>query len=354
MNKSIMTRLKILDNLLSNRYHYYSISDMVEEINKKMEDIDPNTNGVGIRTVEKDINYLEKVSPFNVVIERYTTECYNGETGKTFNKRCLRYKDQSFSIFKKEMTEDEKILLNETIKLLGQFDGLPNLQTLESMRLGLDCPPNKKPIISFNKNPLGGSNLLGKLYTAISHKQTIALHYHTFAETNNVKIVNLFPYLLKEYNQRWYLIAAAESTSKLLTFPLDRMNDIDDLPTHKYKDYDGDINKRFEDIIGITLIDDAKLYDILFWANDKSKYYISTKPLHESQVIFNDATQNELHKKYPQLNGGCFYQITCKENYELIRELTLFGNGLVVLSPADIKDKVIKRIKEMLDEYDKI
>ena len=42
----------------------------------------------------------------------------------------------------------------------------------------------------------------------------------------------------------------------------------------------------------------------------------------------------------------------CFENYELIRELTSFGEDLVVLSPKDIRQKVIDKINGMRDKYD--
>ena len=64
--------------------------------------------------------------------------------------------------------------------------------------------------------------------------------------------VTLFPYLLKEYNRRWFLVAAAESDGKLLTFGLDRIDDVENLPSHNYVDYDGDLNELYEDIIGVT------------------------------------------------------------------------------------------------------
>ena len=59
-NKNAMTRYKILDELLSNRYHNYSLDDLTEEVNKRLAEMYPDTDGVGRRTIEKDIEYLEK------------------------------------------------------------------------------------------------------------------------------------------------------------------------------------------------------------------------------------------------------------------------------------------------------
>lgn len=175
-----MTRYKILDELLSSRYHNYSINDLTEEVNRRLAEVDPETDGVGRRAIEKDIKYLEDEGPFMVEIERYSIACYDPEKHKTYSKRCLRYAQPSYSIFKKTLSSDEEYLLKEVLSLLGQFDGLPSLDALEGLRLGLGVDPKCKQIISFTKNPLEGSNLLGELFTAISQKQVIELHYHTF------------------------------------------------------------------------------------------------------------------------------------------------------------------------------
>ena len=126
------------------------------------------------------------------------------------------------------------------------------------------------------------------------------------------------------------------------------------LPSHKYIDYKENLNERFEDIVGVTLLDESPLYEIYFWVSDLSKDYVATKPIHESQRTLNDARTAEFKAKYPSLIGGRFFRIDCKENYELIRELTSFGKELIVLEPNAIQDKIWERIHEMEKEYLKI
>lgn len=71
-NKNALTRYKILDELLSNRYHNYSLDDLTEEVCNRLSEIEPDTDGVSRRTIEKDIEYLEYKGPFTGVdIERY-------------------------------------------------------------------------------------------------------------------------------------------------------------------------------------------------------------------------------------------------------------------------------------------
>lgn len=350
-NKNAMTRYKILDDLLSNRYHYYSLDDLTEEVNIRLSEMYPNTDGVVRRTIEKDLNYLELEGPFLVDIERYTVDAYNPEKRKSYAKKCLRYANPSFSIFKKRMSEDEEYLLSEALSLLGQFDGLPNLGELEALRLGLGVRKPQRQIISLSKNPLESSNMLGELFSAISQRLTIKLHYHTFINKEVQLAINLFPYLLKEYNRRWFLIGAAEKDGKLLTFGLDRIDNVEHLPSHKYIEYDGDLNELYEDIIGVTYKENSPVYKIVFWVSDISKDYVSTKPLHASQRLVRSEIAKELYDQFPKLKDGQFFTIECKENYELIRELTSFGKDLVVLSPKPITDMVEKRITEMFEVY---
>jgi len=354
-NKNAMTRYMILDELLSNQYHDYSLDDLTNEVSHRLSDLYPNTKGVVRRTIEKDIDYLEYEGPFLVEIERRWVPCINKETGKTTTKKCLRYKDPSFSIFKKELSIDEKLLLKEAFSLLGQFDGLPSLDALEKLRLSLDMgEKDDRHIISFTKNPLENSNLLGELFTAISHKQVIELEYHTFSRPNEKLHVVIHPYLLKEYNRRWYLIAAADSDQKILNFSLDRIDKVIPMGGYEFIEPKEDFMERFEDIIGVTLYEDSPVYKIYFWVSKLSMSYVSTKPLHDSQRCLRGDKEAEMRKRFPMLEGGAFFRIDCKENYELIRELTSFGNDLIVLEPTEIQERVYKRIESMQEGYQQL
>lgn len=354
-NKNAMTRYKILDELLSDRYHDYTLDDLTEEVNNRLSELDKDSNGVVRRTIEKDLRYLEYEGPFLVEIERYTVQSYDSQKQRSFTKQCLRYAHPSYSIFKKDLSDDEKYLLKSALSLLGQFDGLPNLGTLEGLIKSLGVKDNERQIISFSKNPIEEKSILGELFTAISNKQVIEIHYHKFAAPDENLIHNLHPYLLKEYNSRWFLVAASEKDEKLLTFALDRIDKVTPLPSHKYVDCDDDISEMYEEIIGVTYYDDAPLCNIYFWTSDGAKDYVLTKPLHSSQVrVKNIAKNEELRKRYPTLENGQIFKIVCKFNYELIRELSSYGKELIVLEPSNIQDMVYERVNSMFEDYSKL
>ena len=155
-NKNAETRYKILDQLLANRYHHYSTGDLLELDNEEL--VEMSLKPIKRRSIEYDLNYLEN-GPFKADIEHYQIdEVSRNNPDKTVKKNCHRYRDRSFSIYQQKMSDDEKHILGEAMKILGQFDGLPNLDRLESLRAGLNIKTDRQ-IISFTKNPLEDSTM---------------------------------------------------------------------------------------------------------------------------------------------------------------------------------------------------
>lgn len=336
-NKNAFIRYKYLDELLSDRHHYYDIHDLTEKVNDML--YNDGFPEVTQRCIEKDLNTLE-YAPFNAPIKRFPK---NG-------KRCITYGKYSFSIFSQTMSREEINLLCEVLSTIGQFDGLDNFKWLDDFKIGLGLE-ERKQIISFSNNPfLQNSNLLGTLFDNISNEVVIRLSYHTFSDST-IRTIDFHPYLLKQYNDRWFLIGAADSDKYILTFALDRIDKVEPIPERKYVECPENIFERFEDIIGVTLYEDRPIEHILFWVSDKSKDYVNTKPIHESQKLIKGELDNSLRLQYFHLSEGAFFSIDCIPNYELIRELCSFGKELIVLAPKSIQDDVFHRIKQMYEDY---
>lgn len=339
VKKNAIMRYKILDSLLSNRNRYYSISELIEKVNEALE-LD-GMEPVSRRCIEKDLNTLE-CAPYEAVIERVW---YHG-------KKCIRYAEEGFSIFTKKLTEEEENLLSEVLNTIGQFDGLDTFEWLDSLKKRLDIKEHRR-IIQFDSNPyFEGRNLIGSLFTAISNKQVLALKYHTFKDPQ-VKEVVVYPYLLKEYNNRWFLIVGVEDGT-ILNFALDRIDDFKPMPHIDYIEPDEDLESRFDDIVGVTLFKDKPTEDILLWVNEEGFQYVKTKPLHGSQRDVKGEEDKTMREKYPALQGGRFFRLQCILNYELEQLLMSKMNQLVVLEPATLKDSLINRIKKMDSLYSSI
>jgi predicted DNA-binding transcriptional regulator YafY len=349
-NKNALTRYALLDKLLSNKRKNYSIQDMTDYLASEL----PNygQTSVSRRQVEKDLHYLEDDSPFDVEFERYKVDSPTSTGDGIYKKPCIRYADPSFSIFKKPLTDDELSLLSSVLSSLGSFKGLPNFEWLDGLASKLNLKEQPE-IISISKNIKDNSTFLAELFGYISSKSPIRIEYKEFGSDENL-ICELSPYLLKEYNRRWYLIAYSFDKNKIFNYALDRIKSIRGLDTmHKYKPAPADFTERYEDIIGVTYYEDKPIERITFWVSAASKDYIDTKPIHDSMRKLKGESAEALQNKYPELQDGMFCTIDCIENYELIRELTTFGANLIVLSPLHIAEKVVDIAKKMVAEYNK-
>ncbi|MBQ8272660.1 MAG: WYL domain-containing protein [Tidjanibacter sp.] len=338
MNKNAVIRYRYIDECLSHKHKFFTTREICDYVNEQlqMDCFDP----VSLRCIQKDIKALEE-EVFMVELER--KERRDG-------KEYVHYADPAFSIFTKKLSEDEEHLLGEVLNTLGQFDGLDNFEWLDGLKQRLSVQEGRR-IIQFSTNPdyLAGSNLLGSLFTAIANKQVIALTYHTFAEPDKSKTITVHPYLLKQYNNRWFLIAAAED-GYILNFALDRIDGFELLFGKKYIEPSEELEERFDDIVGVTIFKDAEVEKILLWVSDSQLPYIETKPIHGSQKIVKGGRADQLRAQYGFENGQ-FVELRCLINTELKQLLASFMDGVVVLTPATLHNEMRERFEKLARGY---
>lgn len=348
-NKNALTRIVLLDKLLADRYHAYSIQDMTEYLERELPQYGQD-GGVSKRCVEKDLEYLEYHFPILIEFERYTVDAHSAASDRVYKKRCIRYLDPTFSIFKGKLSEEEKGILISALSTIGSFEGLDGFGWLDDFnkRLGLI---EQQPIIHMSKNLIENKTLMAQAFSAIKAKVVIKLQYRRF-NASEIRVVILSPYLLKEYNRRWYLIGATFDSGRILNFALDRLISITILPGYEYREAREDITERYEDIIGVSYYEGAEIHKIIFWVSEKSAPYVETKPLHGSQISIKGEKERSLRELYDTPPGGSLFSIDCMENYELIRELCSYGGELKVLSPQPIINAITNRIESMSKLYE--
>ena len=282
-------------------------------------------------------------------------------------KHIVRYADQTVSLFSKPLSDDEKKLLREALSTMGQFSGLENFEWIASLQEKLEDEKSfggknitddgqQRKIISFSYNPyLRNINLLGKLFSAISNRKVISVEYKKFDSDTASRFV-VYPYLLKEYNDRWYLICNTVGDEVfpyredfVMNLPLDRILSFDEVEGIGYKDCPLDLDERFEDIVGISYYENRKLERILFAITKTAANYIRTKPLHPSQTELPATRQAELVGEYPALGDFVFFTIECIPNFELHSLLYSYGQRIVIISPEwirkEIRDEAVKQVE---------
>lgn len=336
IKKNAIMRYKILDSLLSNHNRYYTITDLLDKVNEALE-LD-GMEPVSRRCIEKDLNALE-CAPYDADITR------NWKNGRKY----IRYEEEGFSIFTKKLSEDEENLLSEVLNTLGQFEGLDSFEWLDGLKSRLDIKEHRR-IIQFDSNPyLKNSNLLGSLFTAISNKQVLCLKYHTF-NNPEVREVVVHPYLLKEYNKRWFLFVGTEN-GVVLNFAIDRIDGFEPMPHIEYIEPGEEFEERFDDIVGVSIYEDSKVESILLWVANEQYPYIKTKPIHGSQREIKGKRLTKLQERYTALSEGSFIELSCIVNYELEQLLMSFMDKVVVLSPESLRRSMSSRVKTLMKRY---
>ena len=349
-NKNAITRYIILDRLLQHKFGH-TIKELTELCNNELGD--KGYESVTKRCIEKDLIAMEE-EPFYAEIVRTGKTPIEDKNGKSRMVQLVRYANPYFSIFNHELNDDEKVLLRKALEPFGSFEDIPGFEQMEQLIASLDVEvDNNKKFVYYSVNEKGtNTQVFGKLYSAIAEQKAIDLTYHKFGETEKRHVL-LHPYLLKEWNRRWYLIAAADDSGKILTFALDRTDDVETCDVLKYKPADEDLIERYDDIVGITYYDGSPVETIYFWASDNSTFYLLTKPIHGSQTQLKEGGEeyDTLRKSYPNLEHGNFFRLKCMINYELIREMLSYGQGLIVLSPASLKQSMINHIAAIKNNY---
>lgn len=336
-NKNAVIRYRYIDELLSNKYKYLSTSELTDEVNRRL--VADGYQPVCLRCIQKDLVDIQD-ELFGAEIVRENID----------GKECIRYKDEGFSIFTKKLSEDEENLLSEVLSTLGQFDGLDNFEWLENLKNRLDIKEHRR-IIQFDSNPyLAKRNMLGQLFTAISNRQVLCLKYHTFYNPI-VKEVIVHPYLLKEYNNRWFLLVGVEDGT-ILTFAVDRIDEFRPMAHIKYIDPEEELEERFDDIVGVTLYKDRPIEDIILWVSKEQYPYIATKPLHGSQCEIKGEKREFLRERYGALGDGYFVKLECMINVELTQLLMSKMDKMVVLSPESLAEEICSKACNLKEMYD--
>lgn len=338
-NKNAVIRYMFIDDMLKSKSNHYTTREICDECNKYLENSDKPT--VDIKTYQNDLNDM-KMPPFNAEI----VSEYEG-------KRLVNYyKDPTFSIFKPKLTDDEKHLLTELLNVVGGLS-IEGFEWLDDLKKSLNIE-KKETILDFESNPnlVMKENMLSRLFSVIAARKAINLSYKKF-DAENANIYSISPLMLKQFNNRWFLIAKMNDDGFVCNFALDRIEDFIINNRINCKHDIGELDKRFDNIVGVTLPKDAEPVDILIWADDNTYKYIDTKPIHKSQesvCIFNNEI---LREKYPMLNGGKFFHYKLIINTELMNVLMSY-RSVIVLEPTSLKDEMKRRVCELMEKYEKL
>jgi predicted DNA-binding transcriptional regulator YafY len=216
----------------------------------------------------------------------------------------------------------------ELVSLAGIFS-----ESLKDSRKILDY-------VSFDDSKsFKGIDHLKAILIAISSKRKLHFTHENF-ENKTFKPYVITPFLLKEYENRWFVIGVPEGLQDIRTFGVDRLSKVSlgTSATLTKKAFEKKL-ANFNYTVGVNF-EDGQPKHIRILVNKLHLKYMRSLPLHASQVI------------HPQDENGTypvdFYLIP---NYEFMTQILKMGSDVEVLEPESFKNTVKAELEKTLKRY---
>ncbi|WP_312765958.1 WYL domain-containing protein [Epilithonimonas sp.] len=327
-NKNALIRYKTLDKCLKNKYKKYTLEDLMEECSEALFEFEGKESFVSKRTIQLDLQ--------NMRSEKFGYEA----PIEVYEKRFYRYSDPDYSIHNISVNENDLKAMNNAVQILKQFKDFSMFKEMNGVIQKLEDSiqsTNQKSIIHLDKNEqLKGLEYIDILYESILNKKVLKICYKSF-KAREMNILTVHPQLLKEYNNRWFLICFHKSS--IMNLALDRMEEVNVDENSVYIDKDFNADRYFGEVIGATVSETQRPQNVIFFINRKHAPYVKTKPFHHSQeIIKEDET-------------GTTFKICVQLNFELERMILGMGEFIKVLAPRKLKQRIHKSLKEAVRNY---
>ena len=202
----------------------------------------------------------------------------------------------------------------------------------------LNLAQDLTPFIHLEKRrPQGTDNLYGLLH-AIKNRLQIKFTYQKFWEEElSQRLVE--PYALKEFKNRWYIMAKDSKDNNIKSFALDRLTNFEITnQTYQYPD-NYSIEQSYRYCFGIIRPNDEEPQDIILSFDPFQGKYIKTLPLHDTQQVLVD---NDVEMKI---------KLKLCLTHDLVMELLSFGDNMKVIEPKSLADQIKQAHEKAYRQY---
>lgn len=187
------------------------------------------------------------------------------------------------------------------------------------------------------RRPQGTENLYGLLH-AIKNRLQIKFTYQKFWEEElSQRLVE--PYALKEFKNRWYIMAKDSKDNNIKSFALDRLTNLE-ITNLNYQYPDNySIEQSYRYCFGIISPNDEEPQDIILSFDPFQGKYIKTLPLHDTQQVLVD---NDEEMKI---------KLKLCLTHDLVMELLSFGDNMKVIEPKSLADQIKQAHEKAYRQY---
>lgn len=294
----------------------------------------------------------ESISRYNLIIKKLRS--YPATFDEIYNYLSLESEIQSYNFNVSKRTFQRDIADIRTIYNINiQYDfsrkvyfidfddqsGI-NKRILEAFDIfnALNISDRLSNYIHFEKRkPQGTENLYGLLHAIKNKFQIKFTHKKYWDKEITVRLAE--PYALKEFKNRWYVLANDLKDNRIKSFALDRLTNLEITKKqfHTLKDFD--VNEHYRYCFGIVSPNGMKPEKVILSFDPVEGKYIKSLPLHESQHILID---NEREMQI---------ELKIVITHDFIMELLSHGDSIKVIKPDSLVEKIKTIYKNALKQY---
>jgi predicted DNA-binding transcriptional regulator YafY len=279
--KNPFFRYTLIDELLG-RKKWVKTTEIKRIIEEKLGE------PVSVRTIQNDICDLKDDTRLR----------YNAPIEYDHTKKAYRYTDPNYSIKNFGLNHNEVTAFKFYTQCLSMFSGYSLFNDfttgLNKIIQGIDI----RSRVTNTNHPLKiiqtdtliaekGNEFLGDAVYAIDNQYKIELKYHGFDKKIPTKRL-VYPYFIKEYKHRWYLLAVPKDEWKIKTFAFDRIKSLNLIEEKFTKDIDFDADEYFKYSFGITTPNE-KVEEVILRFDKSEAPYIKTLAVHPTQQILRES-----------------------------------------------------------------
>lgn len=313
ISKNAMRRCMIIDQVISERHYYKPTMQRIVDVCKQQGiDVSPET-------IQKDISMMKKARPNG----------FGAPIKFDFQQQEYLYTDTNFTINGVKLTPEDASVLAESLVLIKCMlrtelgDKLRHaMEKVLSTSLEEVDLNERYPILKTMEPPQSRGY---EFMDLILHccKVGIPLSFiHYSYKNERFKSIVLHPYVVREFDNRWYVYGFSESHDALRSFGLDRIYEPIKLDRTFRKGVPKHILSFLNNMYGVFSLTNEEPMPVVLRADRLTTKFLSAYPIHDSQVV----------EKYD--SGSSRITLTLIPTMELIQLVRSYGHGLSVLEPT--------------------
>ena len=318
ISKNAMRRCLIIDQVICDRHYHKPNMQRIIDVCRE-QGIE-----VSSETIQKDINMMKKDRPNG----------FGAPIKFDFQLQEYIYTDPKFTINGVKLSPEDASVLAESLVLIKCMmrtelgDKLRHaMEKVLSSSLEEVDQNERYPILKTMEPPRSrGYEFMDLLIDCCKVGIPISFIHYSY-KNERFKSIVLHPYVVREFENRWYVYGFSETHNALRSFGLDRIYEPIKLDKKYQKGNTREILSFLNDMYGVFPLEVETPIEVVLRADPLTTKFLTAYPIHDTQELI----------KFT--NGGAHVKLKLIPTMELIHLVWSYGPSLRIIAPDWLIEK---------------